>query len=203
MGVWLWGIGISIVCFGFCFPYIRCLFKRINLLSKIKSICQIKGYHLQGLHRFWFLGGKNGKNCDCVIETEEELFAIKLFGMPRRRRILVFTEKREYFTRILVGILLLIRETFESKTKQLPEYAFSIPGNVASKEKKLRKILLVNPVPMEMLMQAERGKEKKLSPFPVEDMRIENAKERVLSPGDELYGMEVANLSWLLKELTR
>jgi len=201
MGVLLWIVGIGMVCF--CFPYIRCFFKRLNLLFKIKRVCKAKGYLFCGTHGLWVLGGKLGKKCDCYIETTEELFAIKLFGMPRRRRVLVFTEKKEYFTRILVGMLLLIRDTFDSKAKPLPEYDFSVKSNAASNEKKLRKILLINPVPMEMLMQAERGKDSKLSPFPVENMRAENGKERILSPGDELYGMEIANLSWLLKELMR
>ena len=183
MGVLMCVVGIGIVCF--CFPYIRCFFKRLSLLSKIKNACREKGYRLQGTHSFWFLGGKNGKRCDCTIETAEEVLAIKLFGMPRRRRVLVFTEKREYFTRILVGMLLLIRESFDSKAKQLPEYDFTCVNKEALDDKKNRKILLVNPVPMEMLMQKE------------------NAKETILSPGDEVYGMEVANLSWLLKELMR
>jgi len=199
MGFLLCIVGIGIVWL--CVPYIRCLFKRLNLLCKIKRICREKEHRLLGTHSFWFLGGKNGKNCDCIIETGEALFTIKLFGIPRRRRILVFTEKKEYFTRILVGMLLLIREAFDSKAKPLPEYVFE-PENIAVPGgKKLRKILLVNPVPMEMLMQTERGKEIKLSPFPVENMRAENGKERIISPGDEVYGMEVANLSWLLKEL--
>ena len=150
---------------------------------------------------FWFLGSRNGKGCDCTIETTEAVFAIKLFGVPRRKCILVFTERKEYFTRILIGVLLLIRETFDGKVKQLPEYDFVQAGNAASSDKKLRKILLVNPVPMEMLMQAERGKESKLSPFPMENMQKEDGKEKILSPGDELHGMEITNLSWLLKEL--
>ena len=155
MGVLMCVVGIGIVCF--CFPYIRCFLKRLSLLSKIKNACREKGYRLQGTHPFWFLGGKSGKRCDCTIETAEEVIAIKLFGMPRRRRVLVFTEKREYFTRILVGMLLLIRESFDSKAKQLPEYDFTCADYKASDDKKFRKILLVNPVPMEMLMQAERG----------------------------------------------
>ena len=201
MGVLMCVVGIGIVCF--CFPYIRCFLKRLSLLSKIKNACREKGYRLQGTHLFWFLGGKSGKRCDCTIETAEEVIAIKLFGMPRRRRVLVFTEKREYFTRILVGMLLLIRESFDSKAKQLPEYDFTCADYKASDDKKFRKILLVNPVPMEMLMQTERGRESKLSPFPMENMPKENAKETILSPGDEVYGMEVANLSWLLKKLMR
>ena len=199
MEFWLYVLGIGIAWF--CVPYIRCLFKRLNLLFKIKKVCQEKGHRLLGTHSLWFFGDKNGKNCDCIIETDEELLAVKLFGMPRRRRVLVFTEKREYFTRILVGILLLIRETFDSKEKPLPEYVFGVKSNVFPSDKKLRKILLINPVPMEMLMQSEGGKENKLSPFSVENMREENGKERILSPGDEVYGMEIANLSWLLKAL--
>lgn len=201
MGVLLWVAGIGVAWF--CVPYIRCLFKRLNLLFKIKKICREKGHRLLGTHSFWFLGGKNGNCCDCTIETAEEVLAIKLFGMPRRKRVLVFTEKREYFTRILVGMLLLIRESFDSKAKPFPEYdfAYAYANKAASDDKKLRKILLINPVPMEMLLQAERGKESKLSPFPMENIQKENGKERILSPGDELYGMELANLSWLLKEL--
>ena len=199
MKVWLWVIGIGIVCF--CVPYIHYFFKRLSLFFKIKGICREKGYRLQGTHAFWFLGDKSGKCCDCTIETAEEVFAIKLFGMPRRRRVLVFTEKKEYFTRILAGMLLLIREAFDSKARPFPEYDFAMNGNEAPSNKKLRKILLINPVPMEMLIQADRGKEGKLSPFPMENMPRDNAKERILSPGDELYELEVANMSWLLKEL--
>ncbi len=199
MEVILGVVGIGIICF--CFPYIRCFFKRLYLHSKIKGICREKGYRLQGTHAFWFLGGKNGTCCDCTIEAADEVFAIKLFGMPRRKRILVFTEKKEYFTRILAGMLLLVREAFDSKARTFPEYDFAMNGNEAPSNKKLRKILLINPVPMEMLMQADRGKEGKLSPFPMENLQKDNAKERVLSPGDELYGLEVANLSWLMKEL--
>ena len=201
MGVLFCVVGVGIVCF--CFPYIRCFFKRLALRSKITGVCREKGYRLQGTHAFCFFGGRNGKHCDCTIETASEVFAIKLFGMPRRKRILVFTETREYFTRIVVGMLLLITEAFDGKAKPFPEYDFACVNNKVSGDKKLRKILLVNPVPMEMVFRAERGKETKFSHFPMENMPKENAKESILSPGDELYGLEVANLSWLIKELEK
>jgi len=199
MGVLYCVAGICTVCF--CFSYIRYLFKRLSLRSKLKSVCQEKGYQLQGTHLFWFLGGKNGKCCDCIIETEKEVFAVKLFGIPRRRRGLVFTEKKEYFTRIIAGMLLLIRESFDGMARPFPEYEFTFADKVITEDKKLRKILLINPVPMELLYQKERGTETKLSHFPMENMPKDNAKESILSPGDELYGLEVANLSWLVKEL--
>ena len=185
MEIRLYIIGIVIVCF--CIPYIRCLWKRLNLLFKLKRICREKGYHLCGTHFFWFFGGKNGKDCDCTIETAEELFAVKLFGMPRRRHVLVFMANREFFTRstIIVGGAWgkWIREVLESRAKAVPEYDFSLKHQSVPKGKKLRKILLVNPVPREMLMQEG------------------NTKETILNPGDEIYGMEIMNMSWLLKKL--
>ena len=174
MGTFVCVVGIGIVCF--CIPYIRCFFKRLKLHSKIKKVCRGKGYHLQGTHSFWFLGGKNGNRCDCTIETEEEVFAIKLFGVPRRKRILIFTEKKEFFTRIFAGMLLLIRETFDSNERLVPEYDFAMKSKDAPSNKKLRKILLINPVPMEMLIQADNGKDSKLSPFLMENMTRDNAK---------------------------
>ena len=82
-------------------------------------------------------------------------------------------------------LFFLIHEVFDGKERPLPEYDFSFKNKVFTGDKKLRKILLINPVPMEMLMQEK------------------NAKETIINPGDEVYGLEIANLSWLLKELMR
>lgn len=184
----LWIIGIVIVCF--CIPYIRCLFKRLSLYFKLKNVCQTKGYCLLGTHPFWFLGGRDGMNCDCMIETAEELFLVKLFGMPRRKCVLVFTEKREFFIRRFLFLVegrffFWIHEAFDSKAKPLPEYDYSLKDKAFTSDKKPRKILLINPVPMDMLMQEKVD------------------KERTVIPGDEVYGMQIANLTWLLKELKR
>lgn len=179
-------IGIILICF--LFPYTRLFIKRWCLSFKIKSICRKKGFSLYRTHSFWFLGSRNGKACDFLIETKNELFGIKLFGMPRRRRVLVFTENKEFIIRMFVMLVegrffFWLRETFDSNVRPVPEYDFSCANYKGSEDNKIRKILLINPVPMEMLLQAECG------------------AERILNPGDELYGMEIANLSWLLKEL--
>ena len=97
MEVWLLVIGIVALCLSY--PYFRCFFKRLSLRSKVNKMCRDKGYSLQGTHRFWFFGGKYGKKYDCYIETEDELIAIKLFGMSRHKRVLFFTENNEFFIR--------------------------------------------------------------------------------------------------------
>lgn len=195
MEFWLCVIGIAIVCI--CFPYIRYLFKRLNCLFKIKRVCRTKGYRLQGIHHFWFLGGNQRKTFDCTIETAEELVVIKLFGVVRRKRVLVFTDSRKYFTRALSGILLWFVESFDSSAKPIPEYAFEC--NESANGKKVRKILLVNPVPLDMQVKGEQDKAGNAGSAGIDKiLQAENRKETTISPGDTIYGMEVANLSRIL-----
>ena len=198
MEFWYCVIGIVIVCIAF--PYVRYIYKRLNCLCKIKSACKSKGYLLQSLHRFWFLGGNQRKNFDCTIETEEELLVIKLFGMARRKRVLVFTEDRKYFTRAFSGVLLWFVESFDSSTKSIPEYEF--PDNEDANGKKVRKILLVNPVPLDMQMKGAQDKAGTAGAAGIDKiLQAESRKERTISPGDMIYGMEVANLSRLLNSV--
>lgn len=196
MEFWYCVIGIAAVCIAF--PYVRYICKRLNCLCKIKRACKSKGYLLQGLHRFWFLGGNQRKTFDCTIETAEELVVIKLFGVVRRKRVLVFTDSRKYFTRALSGILLWFVESFDSSAKPLPDYEFEC--NESANGKQVRKILLVNPVSLDMQMKGAQDKAGNAGSAGIDKiLQAENRKETTISPGDVIYGMEVANLSRLLK----
>ncbi len=182
MEFWLCVAGIVLLFLSF--PYIRCFFKRLVCRSKLKSVCREKGYTFIGNHIAWFLGGRNGKRCDCFVETQKDVFAIKLFGVPRKRRVLVFEEDGGYFTRKFAGVAWRsILYSFDSKAEEFPVYDFGYKYEEESEEKTIRKVLLMNPVPMEMRMQAK------------------NSKETIVSPGDKVYDLVVYNLSGLLKEL--
>ena len=87
-----WYALIGIVAVITLFPYIRCFFKRLKCEGKIRKLCRTKGYKIFSTHPLWFLGNKCGKRCDFYIETENEVFAVKLFGMPRRLSILILKE---------------------------------------------------------------------------------------------------------------
>ena len=193
-----WYCVICIVAVCIAFPYVRYICKRLNCLCKIKRACKSKGYLLQGLHRFWFLGGNQRKTFDCTIETEEELLVIKLFGVARRKRVLVFTENRSYFTRSFSGALLVFVESLDSRVKTIPEYEFS--GIESANRKPIRKILLVNPVPLDMQMKGAQDNAGNARAAGIDKiLQAENRKETTICPGDMLYGMEVANLSRFLK----
>ena len=195
MEFWYCIIGIVAACVGF--PYVRYIGKRFNCFCKIKRACKSNAYRLQGLHRLWFLGGNHRKTFDCTIETEEELLVIKLFGVVRSKRVLLFTADRKYYTRAFSGVLLWFVESFDSSAKLIPEYEFS--GDEVVNGKKVRKILLVNPVPLDMQMRGTQDKAGTAGLAGIDKiLQAENRKETTISPGDTIYGMEVANLSRLL-----
>ena len=181
MKFWMFVVGVVILFVSL--PYIRCFFKRLNCSIKIKNVCNEKGYTFHKNHVLWFLGGKNGKQCECYIETDKEVLSIKLFGVSKKRRVLVFLENGGYFLRRFVYVELRIQYAFDGKVKEFPTCDFDYECEVLTEGKPIRKVLLMNPVPMEMRMQAR------------------NSKETIISPGDKVYDLEIYNLSGLLKEL--
>ena len=185
-----WFLVIGIVTLYLGYPYARCFFKRLSLRSKVMKKCREKGYSLQGTHPFWFLGGKYGKKCDCFIETDKELLAVKLFCLTRCRRVLLFTDDNKYFVRryfqhmsFLGGYAVGLMETIESDDKPILEYDFDCNGKPVAENKPVRKLLLVNPVPMAIRMKPRRD------------------EEYVIFPGERIGGMEFVNMSVLLMML--
>ncbi len=181
MGFWLFVAGVVLLYI--VTPYIRCFFKRLKCGIKINRVCREKGYIIHKNHALWFLGGKKGKRCDCYVETDKEVLAIKFFNIPRKRRVLVFREDGMYFVRRFMGMEIRIIYSFDGRVKEFPKYDFEYRKMDGADDKCIRKILLVNPVPMEMRMQARNG------------------KESIVSPGDRVYGLEVCNISRFLNEL--
>ncbi len=181
MDFWLFLAGIILLFI--VIPYIRCFFKRLRCSRQIKRVCRDKGYILHKNHAFWFLGSNNGKRNDCYVETGNEIFAIKLFGMIRKGKTLVFLEERGYFIRRFMAMEMRLIYSFDGRVKELPKYDFEYNNANSVTGKHIRKILLVNPVPREMRMQAR------------------NSKETIVSPGDVVYDLEIFNLSGLVNKL--
>lgn len=181
MEFWLFMAGVILLFF--ILPYIRCFFKRLRCSRQIKRVCRDKGYILHKNHAFWFLGSNNGKRCDCYVETGNEIFAIKLFGMTRKGKTLVFLEERGYFIRRFMAMEIRLIYSFDGRVKEFPKYDFEYNNADSVTAKHIRKILLVNPVPREMRMQAR------------------NSKETIVSPGDVVYDLEIFNLSGLVNKL--
>ncbi|MBR3963828.1 MAG: hypothetical protein IKJ80_00280 [Clostridia bacterium] len=177
---------IGIVAIIVLFPYIRCFVKRLSCAGKIKKLCREKGYKMHAAHPLWFLGGKHGAKCDLYVETANEVFAVKLFGMPRRRRVLIFKENGEYFIRRFIGFSAYgsaIRYPIDGRSRRLPQYDFRYKYRDEWEIKTPRHILLVNPISMEIRRQPKNG------------------AEVIVGAGDTVNGMEIESLSRFLGDL--
>ena len=181
-----WYALIGIVAVIALFPYIRCFFKRLKCMYKIKRLCRNKNYKIHATHPLWFLGSKHTKKCDFYIETANEVFAVKLFGMPRRRTILLFKENGEYFIRSFIAFApygSAIRYPIDSKAKPMPVYDFRYKYRDEWEIKTPRRVLLVNPVSMEYKRQPR------------------HSGEITVGAGEIVNGMEIDSLPRLLGDL--
>lgn len=169
-------------------PYLRCFCKRIVCAVRLAQLCRERGYRLHKRHALWFLGSKRGHRCDCHIETNEEIYAIKLFGVKRRTSTLIFTADRHYIVReflALVSIAAAVRFPLDSSPKPLPDYDFRCRERDTWKIKTPRSILLVNPVPLEIRRRPTQG------------------GEIILGSGSVVDGLEIHALPGLIRELER
>ena len=181
-----WYVLIGIVALIALFPYMRCFFKRLNCMGKIKKVCRSKNYKIQATHPLWFLGSKHTKKCDLYIETANEVFAVKLFGMPRRLSILILKENGEYFIRSFIALVSYgggIRIPINGKPKPMPAYNFRYKYRDEWEIKTPRRVLLVNPVSMEFKRQPHHG------------------GEVTVGAGEIVNGMEIDSLPRLLGDL--
>ena len=176
------GIGFLILLL----PYIRLFFKRLNCACKINKLCRKKGYKKYSTHLFWFLGNQYGMNCDLYIETANEIFAIKLFGVTRRLSVLILKQKNAYSIRkksVLPTHGGGIRTPIDSRQKPIPTYNFRYKYKEIWETKIPRRILLVNPISSGIKYRPSHG------------------SEVSVDVGDIVNGMEIHSLSYLLEKL--
>ena len=166
-------------------PYVRCLFNRLVCRRRIGRLCQERGYRLTARHRLWFFGRRRAGGHDLVIATEATVFAIKLFGMPRRASVLVLKEGGKYLIRRFVPHLAwcaAILYPWDGRVRPLPSPCRE-GGEMLSEGKEVRPVLLVEPAPLEVRYVSHSG------------------MERILSPKEVANGWEIHSLPSLLSAL--
>lgn len=156
--------------------YVRCFFKRLVVLVKVKALCRKHDFHFTAHRPLWFLGSRYLKGADFSIETDKAVFSVKLFGCLWPLKSLILREHGEYIFRAHANFLKAILDIYDGYQHPLPRYRFSEAG-----EKPQRKLLLISPMPLEILMQPSNG------------------QEGVSGTGDMICGMEIANLDHLTR----
>lgn len=163
------------------YPFFRWLIKRTFLLLKILVLCKRNKYKLHKNYFFWFFRDKHSKKCDFYIETKNDIYAIKLFGIKKRSSILVLLEDYQYYIKnyyILFGRSF-FTFTWDSKVKDLPQFDFKYKYKGIWYLKKHHNILLINP-----------------SCFDIQSTEKSN-----FYSGDDIAGMEIHSLSGLIKSI--
>lgn len=156
--------------------YVRCFFKRLLLLVKVKALCRKHGFCFTAHHPLWFLGCRYLKGADFSIETDKAVFSVKLFGCLWPLKSLILREHGEYIFRAHANFIKFILDVYDGYQHPLPRYRFPEPG-----AKPQRKLLLICPMPLEILMQPSNG------------------QEGVSGTGDMICGMEIASIGHLLR----
>ena len=156
--------------------YLRCFFHRLMLLVKVKALCRRHDFRFTAHHPLWFMGCRYLKGADFSIETENALFSVKLFGCLWPLKSLILREHGEYIFRAHANFLKAILDVYDGYQHTLPRYHFPEADG-----KPQRKLLLICPMPLEILMQPSNG------------------QEGISGTGDMICGMEIASIDHLCR----
>lgn len=129
-------------------PYIRVFFKRLVCMRKLKKVCKQQGHLLYAAHPLWFPGRNHAKTCDLYVETAREVFAVKLFGLPRKNDRLLIKEDGTYVIQRVIPLLSIASASLtksDSRSKPMPVYHFRHGYQDAWELKTPRHILLLCP----------------------------------------------------------
>lgn len=154
---------------------LRCFFKRMMCGLRIRRMCRKHGLTLRA-RPLWWLGSRYLKGIDCLVEGKETVFSVKLFGCLWPLKSLILRERGEYFFRAHSAFLAPLLDIMDGYPHTVP--AYRIPE---AHGKAVHPILLINPSPLEILLQPSSG------------------LERISGSGDQVFGLEIANLSHLLR----
>lgn len=161
---------------------LRSFYKHIIMARKIRELCKKKGFKLVPTHFFWMMGRRNGNFCDFYIESYDSVYSVKLFSVPNRKNILIFTDDDKYILRKLIAVRFSIYYS-DCKPRELKKYNFRKKFKNEWELKHQYNILLVNPVCHEIRK------------------RTRNGVESLVGAGDLVNRMEVYPLSRFIGRL--
>lgn len=167
-------------------PHIRCFFKRIICKTKIEKLCKTKGYRIYKTHPFWFFGSNSSKKCDIYIESATKVFAVKLFAIRKKHSVLVFKENGEYFIRKFIAAApfgSMLSLPIDGRAKVLPTYNFRYNYKDKWEIKTPVRVLLLNPVSIEVRIQSS------------------DRKETIIGAREIANGMQINSLQHFLEDL--
>lgn len=176
-----WLYTAAVVAIIAAIPFIRFYLKRSVMAYRLKRACEKNGYSLVKTSKSGFLGNRGGRDSDFFIETQNEIFAVKLFASIRKNTKIIITRNRRYIIRKYYAFLStrsLSLQFSDSKYNPFGEFDFHYPQS----GKRVRKVLLVCPNPLEINYLPKHGSYK------------------IIGNGDELFGLEFHTIDSFIKK---
>lgn len=155
-------------------PCCRWLLSRLTMWGRIAGMCKKKGYKLHKKNG-WLFGCRYGKTADFAIETANDIYAVKLFGVPQRLATLVLHPEGKYSLRRVFSMLLQVKIPLDAAPVSFPDYDFRSFSK--DEGKTFHAVLLIHPAPMSVRLKDREG------------------KERDLCCGEEYQGMTIMSLN--------
>lgn len=176
-------MAVGLVMLWVLYPHFYTFAARLSCYPRLRRLCRSEGVRLRPGHRLWLFGGKRGTDCDFRVETRAAIYAIKLFGIPKRTGTLFLGENGTYRIRstfVLSAWFAAVPFHIDGRARPLPRYRFPTRDE-AGDGKPIRRVLLLLPAPMEIRLidLCER--------------------EALLYPGDTALGMQVLDLTHFLR----
>lgn len=157
---WL-GVGVLLLCVAL-FPIVRLFCKRLSFLLRLRRVCRAKGFRFTPLHPLWLLRLRGGDTFDFAVETRDDAYAVKLFGVWRKHDEMRFgpgdvyrvRHKIAFLSRMGEGIALTL---WESREKPLPAYRYPLEMTTSYAGKLWKPVLLMHPVGHSIRLVDSRG----------------------------------------------
>ena len=140
------------------FNFIRAVVLRVSFYTRLKILCEDKGYEItkkRGIFASFF---RITKNADFTVQARGERYSVRIITCFAHKRAYHFINDRYYVQFARFGYVLpmssgINKIRFFEKLKKLPELN-------ADEGENIKQILLLNPSPMEVF-QLEGGRMKK------------------------------------------
>lgn len=142
---------VVIVLSFLAYPYLRFLFKRLQLLRGLKRICRKDGLELT-FRKGWLFDGFSEHRTAFTVESSDKIWSVKLVGALKRSNYINLTDRKSYSVRKVYATLRGIHggvtyDEFISRPKRPFDFTSQID---TSTNKQIVPILLVCPVPTQI-----------------------------------------------------
>ena len=198
--IWNWtkviatlgGIAAACVLAGKSLKYIRAVWKRFTLMSRLRSICRKKGYKLKKLSSCYRSIFTVTDSPEILITTPQEKYEIKLFTCLRYRDTYTLADIDHFTTQSNANMILLGNPTYPSgMNPKNVDHSLIMPRFHRDRRDVIKEVTIEGADKKPAEANTDATKILCLNPISIEVRRVEKSRTEQVFDGDELGGYRV------------